>query len=194
MYNMGVFKDLYNVFSPLFNDNKKDVWIQRKNVSQLDLEVCNGEATEDKKTRTCWKCVALNRTVFRRKKLPDFFHDKCKCKHQILENIKISTIFPIKKIINYLFADNNKQAMMRSMGYVIDDSELIYTLIDDTVKEKFNSGDFELKSLDKHGQHITIRLMLDGARDHIGKKYACHIGCVVWPNGQIRIASPLIKD
>ena len=191
---MGVFNDLYNVFSPLFNENKKDVWIQRKNVSQLDLEVCNGEATEDKKTRTCWKCVALNRTVFRRKKLPKVFHQHCKCQHQVLGDVRIRTLFPMEKITKYLFVNQDKKAMMRSMGYTIDDAEFVYNLIDNLVKQKFVANEFEINYLNTHGQHITIRLMLDGARDHIGKKYACHIGCVVWPNGQIKVATPLLQD
>ena len=83
---------------------------------------------------------------------------------------------------------------MRSMGYIADDADFVYTLIDEAVKEKFIEGKFDFQILNRHGQHITISLPLDGARDHMGEKFACHVGCVVWPNGQIRIATPLLQD
>ena len=80
------------------------------------------------------------------------------------------------------------------MGYIPDDAEVIYKYIDSYVKEKFISGNFDLQVLNRNGQHITMRILLDGARDHMNEKFGCHIGCVVWPNGQIRVATPLVKD
>ena len=191
---MGIFDSLYNVFRNLFAVHEDDAWFQRKNVSQLDLEVCNGEARDDLSTRTCWKCVALNRTIFQKRKMPNFFHKNCKCLHDFLRNVEITTIFPMKKITMYLFKDKNKKAMMRSMGYIPDDAEVIYKYIDSYIKEKFISGNFDLQVLNRNGQHITMRILLDGARDHMNEKFGCHIGCVVWPNGQIRVATPLVKD
>ncbi len=30
--------------------------------------------------------------------------------------------------------------------------------------------------------------------DHAKEKFNCHVGCVAWPFGKIKIATPLIKD
>ena len=36
--------------------------------------------------------------------------------------------------------------------------------------------------------------ILNGKRDHAGEKFNCHVGCVAWPFGKIKIATPLLKD
>ena len=58
----------------------------------------------------------------------------------------------------------------------------------------FLSADYILKALNTNGQHIEIRFNLQGKNNHSNEVFACHTGCVVWPNGKIRIATPLIQD
>lgn len=84
--------------------------------------------------------------------------------------------------------------MMRSMGYIIEDSEEIYSLIQTRVEENFLCGKYKLKILNENGQHFTVNFILNGKRDHLGENFNCHVGCVAWPFGKIKIASPLLKD
>jgi hypothetical protein len=100
----------------------------------------------------------------------------------------------MKKITNYLFVNVNKKAMMRSMGYTIDDANELYKLIETETKNQYLSGTYVLKDLDIHGQHFKIDITLKGKREYLGKSYNCHIGSVMLPYGKIKIATPMIKD
>ena len=51
-----------------------------------------------------------------------------------------------------------------------------------------------LQILNENGQHFTVHFLLKGKRDHINEKFNCHVGCVAWPFGKIKVATPLIKD
>lgn len=83
---------------------------------------------------------------------------------------------------------------MRTMGYLPEDYNEIYDTIENEVENKFLSGDYKLKALNINGQHFTINFILNGKRDHVKEKFKCHVGCVAWPFGKIKIATPLIKD
>ena len=169
-------------------------FVIRENVSPENIETCNGVAARDDKTGTCALCVALNDTVFRNDNKPVYYHPNCKCKNKKYELNNVEFDFPIQKITQYLFLDENKKAMMRTMGYLPEDSDEVYNLLQSEAESKFLSGEYELKELNKNGQYFTIVFMLKGKRDRVGKKYNCHIGCVAWPYGKIKIATPLIKD
>ena len=151
-------------------------------------------ATNDENTKTCALCVALNETVFKNNNKPEFYHYNCKCVNQKYNLTEVKLDFPIQKIIHYLFMNENKKAMMRTMGYVPDDYNEVYKLIENEVKNKFLLGDYKLKALNTNGQHFTINIVLQGKRDHASEKFNCHIGCVAWPLGKIKIATPLLKD
>ena len=84
--------------------------------------------------------------------------------------------------------------MMHSMGYTMQDAQELYSIIENAVKNHFLSADYFLRDFDIHGQHIEIRFNLQGKNNHSNEVFACHTGCVVWPNGQILIATPLILD
>ena len=84
--------------------------------------------------------------------------------------------------------------MMRTMGYIPEDYNEVYKIIETVVKNKFLSGEYKLQALNNHGQHFSIKLLLNGKRDHVKEKFNCHVGCVAWPYGKIKIATPLIKD
>jgi hypothetical protein len=102
--------------------------------------------------------------------------------------------FPLQKITGYLFVNEDKKAMMRTMGYIIEDANELYQLIQSEVENKFLSGDYKLKALNINGQHFTINFKLKGKRDHAKEEFNCHVGCVAWPFGKIKIATPLLKD
>lgn len=114
---MGLFGGIIGIFENLFGINV-DKWVKRKNDSLLNLESCNGETVDDFSTNTCKLCVALNDTVFKNNNKPLFYHMKCKCRNLKTELYNVNLIFPIEKITKYLFINENKSAMMRSMGYI----------------------------------------------------------------------------
>ena len=42
--------------------------------------------------------------------------------------------------------------------------------------------------------YISLAQNVQHATDHAKEKFNCHVGCVAWPFGKIKIATPLIKD
>ena len=171
-----------------------DKWVIRNNDSSMDIETCGGTAVYDEETRSCAICVALNKTIFLNDKKPNYSHPHCKCSFNEVYLNKIKLDLNAKKIIDYLFQDINKYAMMRSMGYDKEDGALIYATIVDAIEREFLLGNYKLKNLDEHGQRIGVFFVLDGKRYCEGKRYRCHIGCVVYPNGKLHVSSPIIKD
>ena len=190
---MNVFNDVTNIFNNLFgvNDN---VWVQRQNISQLDLDICKGTAVKDKNTNTCVECVALNKTVFLNNNKPEFTHPKCKCKNVPYKLKKITLDFSMKKIIEYLFVDPDKKAMMETMGYLPEDSQEVYDFLSKEVIDSFRQGNYMLQNLDKYGQRFRIFVNLIGKRHRQGQIYKVHAGCVAYPSAKIKIATPVIKD
>ena len=175
-------------------NEKQDEFVIRKNVSKEDIETNNGVAVRDDKTNTCALCVALNKTVFHNENKPEYHHPNCKCTNEEFDLQNVTFDFPLEKITNYLFVNVNKKAMMRSMGYVYEDSMMLYGMLQSEIENKFRVGDYRLKGLDIHGQHFEIAMRLYGKRDHTNDRFNCHIGCIAWPRGKIKVATPLIKD
>ena len=171
-----------------------DGFVIRENASPENIETRNGIAENDGKTRTCALCVALNDTVFGNNNKPEYYHPNCKCKNKEYELQKVDFDFPLKKITHYLFVNDNKQAMMRAMGYKAEASQELHDYIRTEIKHKFLAGDYILKILNEHGQHFTVNIILEGKRDHANEIFNCHVGSVAWPYGRIKIATPLIKD
>ena len=169
-------------------------FVIRENISPENIETCNGVAVQDDKTRTCALCVALNDTVFRNDNKPIYYHPYCKCKNKKYDLTEVVFDFPIQKITKYLFVNEDKKAMMRTMGYIVEDANELYQLIQSEVETKFLSGDYKLKELNINGQHFTVNFILNGTRDHNDEKFNCHVGCVAWPFGKIKIATPLLKE
>lgn len=190
---MGLFDGIIDVIENLFGVNG-DKWVKRKNISILNLESCNGETVDDFSTNTCKLCVALNDTIFRNNNKPLYYHMKCKCRNLKTELNNVDLIFPIEKITKYLFVNEDKSAMMRSMGYRIEDYNEIYNLISQNIRNEFLNNKYILGTLNNHGQHFEIRYTILGKLDKMNKKYLCHTGCVAYPNGKIKIATPLILD
>ena len=149
---------------------------------------------DDEKTRTCYLCVALNKTVFKNNNKPEFFHPHCKCKNKKYNLTSPTLDFPIGKITKYLFVNEDKSAMMRAMGYYPQHAQELYDLIYQTVEQKFISGDYILKYLNENGQHLEFKIEINGKTDHIGEIFKCHIGCVALTYGKIKVATPLVDD
>ncbi len=127
-----------------------DTFVIRKNDSPENIETCNGEAIEDKKTRTCALCVALNDTVFKNYNKPEYYHLNCKCKNGKYNLAKIKIDFPIEKITRYLFVNENKKRMMRKMGYMEEDAQELRAVIKKEVEHNFLSGKYSLNVLNEN--------------------------------------------
>lgn len=188
-----MFENIRWVLDNLFG-TRRDGFVIRENISTENIETCDGVAVTDDKTKTCALCVALNNTVFKDNNKPEYYHPNCKCKIKKYELTSVTFDFPIQKITRYLFASEDKKAMMRTMGYTMEDSNDVYQLIQSEAENKFLSGDYKLKTLNTNGQHFTLNFLLNGKRDHMGEKFNCHVGCVAWPYGKIKVATPLIKE
>ncbi len=171
-----------------------DAFTMRVNASPENIETCNGVAVKDETTRTCALCVALNDTVFKNDNKPEYYHPNCKCKIKEYNLREVKLDFPIEKITHYLFVNTDKTTMMKTMGYISEDSVELYVQLQQIVKEKFTNGNYSLGLLNLNGQHFAIKFILQGKRDHVGEKFNCHIGCVAYPTGKIKIATPLIKE
>lgn len=182
-----------NLLQKLFNRFAGYDWVVRDNISHKDIEICGGAATEDLASRTCAICVAVNRTAYKPNAVCTYEHAHCKC---VYDNTHLSAHvdFPISKITEYLFVDVNKAKMMRSMGYSKEDSTALHKTLSAVIKKQYEDGNYELGTLDIHGQRVQINTVLLGKRDHKGEMFDCHIGCVLWPYGKIKVTTPLIKE
>ena len=49
-------------------------------------------------------------------------------------------------------------------------------------------------ALTSTGQHVEIHTVVVGKRDHAGELFNCYVGCVLWPNGKIKVATPLLRE
>lgn len=185
-----MFEEVRKILENIFGNG----FVKRNNKSPNDFATCNGVAEEDVETNTCNKCVALNHTIFKIGNVSKFGHRYCKCWYELKYFNGVILDFPMRKVTNYLFADDDKRAMMHTMGYTAKDSREIYNFIEKAVKTKFMLGEYELKDLNENGQHFRIYVELPGKDQVEGKKYMCHVGCVAWPEGRIKIATPLLKD
>lgn len=103
-------------------------------------------------------------------------------------------LFPMRKITEYLFVDINKNRMIKSMGYFVTDYQEVYDIISKNVKKEFLSGNYLLKELNVNGQHFKVNYKIVGKNEHIAEVFNCHTGCIAWPNGKIRITTPIILD
>lgn len=141
-------------------------FVIRENASPENIQTCNGVAVNDVKARTCALCIALNGTVFRNNNKPEYYHPNCKCKNREYELKKVNFDFPLKKITHYLFVNENKRAMMHTMGYTAEDSQELHSLIETEIEHKFFAGEYILKNPDEHDRHFTVNIVLEGKRDH----------------------------
>ena len=78
--------------------------------------------------------------------------------------------------------------MFESWGYSIDDSQWLQEEFERQALDKYVSGEYALGRLDKEGQRIDIRIELP--RKDSSETVSFISGWLVWPNGDIRLATP----
>lgn len=187
---MGIFDSIKESIEQILGIS--DSWLRRIEATNLNLEICNGAAINDDETNSCLFCVALNDTIFKSNNMPDYYHYKCKVRYQ-LDEPQAYVDFSIKKITHYLFTEVNKTKMMKSMGYLIYDAQELYDFLYNEIKKQFLQGNYILTDLNTYGQHFKINVYLNGKRDHLNEKFLCYVGCVAYPFGKIKVATPLVK-
>ncbi len=74
-----------------------DVFVIRDGTSSKDIKICNGVATKDEETNACAICVALNNTVYKNNKKPEYYHPNCRCKVKKYDLQTVALDFPMKK-------------------------------------------------------------------------------------------------
>lgn len=186
---MNVFKDAAEKLLALSGIGA-DVWVKRINDSSKDIKMCRGQATEDTQTRTCALCVAMNKTIFKKNNKPEYFHPHCKCEMKEVELKTVTLDFPIEKITGYLFVNEGKSKLIKSMGYVMADAQEIYDEIAENAREQYLSGNYILGVFDKSGQRITIHMKLKGKQEKADKIYKFKTGWMVYPNGELHNNTP----
>lgn len=62
------------------------------------------------------------------------------------------------------------------------------------IKKQYEKGTYKLNYLNTSGVHVQIDTLIMGKRDHAGEMHPCYIGCVLWPYGKIKVATPLIVE
>ena len=168
-------------------------WVIRNNVSSKNIETCNGAATGDPLTHTCAKCVAANKTAYRTNEVCTDGHLNCKCTYEN-GNVVVKVDFPMSKLTGYLFKDANKTKMMHKIGYRIEDSEALHQTLSAVIKKQYEEGNYRVNYLNNNGVHVQIDTVIIGKRDHEGELHKCHVGCVLWPYGKIKVGTPLVVD
>jgi len=123
-------------------------------------------------------------------------HENCHCESiPVPKPIAGSTAIAecdLKKFTSYIFHDSvlvnkGKKALFESWGYDIMYSEILQTEYIKQAQEKYASGEYELGKLDDFGQRINIEIILLTPN---GKLVNFMAGCMVYPDGQIKIATP----
>lgn len=136
----------------------------------------------------CFICTKLDGCYFVERKMPKLpQHSKCDCcklNRNINEvKLKVNAECDIKKITNYIFAENNaKKRIFESWGYNISDATELKQEMELQAKKQYSIGNYTLKDLDKYGQRIAIETKLKGN--------VFYSGWLVCPEGKLRNITP----
>lgn len=146
----------------------------------------------------CPECLMLDECWFLKEKTPKWLHHPyCHC---ILEDIPYSDVLtqvssecPYAKFDPYLFNRNgkyphNKEKLFNTWGYTIDDAKWLQNEIEKQGLEKYISGNYELGTLNKYGQRISIRIEIP--RKNKTEKVSFITGWSVLANGKIKLNTP----
>ena len=146
----------------------------------------------------CPECLKLHERWFAKEKTPQWpHHPFCHC---VLEDIPYVNVMyntsadcPYAKFDPYLFNTNgkqhhNKEKMLNSWGYTVDDAKWLQNEIQKQGLSKYISGDYILNKLDGNGQRINIRVEIP--RKDKSNTVSFITGWMVYPDGHIRLVTP----
>ena len=188
-------KGINEKLNKIFSGGNLISWSQRLEATNMDIETCNGLANYDSKSGCCELCVGANRIVLNTTNHLSKIHLYCRGVNiPYLKNDNVGLIFDIRKISNYLFRDVNKSKMMKSMGYVFDDYGDLYDILSEKVIDAFEKSMYNIGNVTSSGVHLSVYIIIDGKRDHVGEQFFCHVGCVAYPEKRLKVVTPLILD
>lgn len=146
----------------------------------------------------CLTCLKLHERWFAENKAPLCpQHENCHCRLEVIDyavvlmNARANSDY--SKFDPYLFDPENyykhgKNKAFESWGYSIGDACWLQTEMERQAREKYISGDYELGKLNCQGQRISIRIEIP-RRDQEGT-VSFITGWMVYPNGEIKMATP----
>lgn len=119
-------------------------------------------------------------------------HPNCHCKKGKYAPLAVTAICPLEKFTGYIFNEKyaylgKKELFEEIFGYAIEDSEYLKTEYERQAREKYRSGDYNLKELKKYGQFISIQIELNTSKRG---KATIVSGWNVKPNGNISCNTP----
>ncbi len=139
----------------------------------------------------CAKCLNMNGCCFAEDKCPPSpLHENCHCKTEHIDSIAVTAECPIEKFTGYIFNDfynNGKKQLFELWGYTISDSAALKAEMEKQAYCAYLASEYELGTLDRFGQRITICVTLIGKSR---KNLSFKTGWMVYPNGKIVLSTP----
>ena len=138
----------------------------------------------------CKDCTAMSGCYFidGDKTFPRYpHHPHCHCE-KIPENPNsVMAVCKLDKFTCYAFTNTAKALWMQDMDFDVSQSEYLNDEFERQAKEKYISGDYELKRLNEHGQRINIKIE---TKNMLGKTKYFISGWMVRPQGLITCNTP----
>lgn len=144
----------------------------------------------------CLVCSAMDACYYASNNKPSFpYHKHCDCLNYqvpyevVVDNFKID--FPIEKFTKYIFNKDNPQnggkyQLFTMWGYDIGDSNYLLEQISSQAKQKFLSGDYEIRECTKYGTSIKINVVVDGR--------SFGTGWMILSQGKLKNTTPYASD
>lgn len=153
----------------------------------------------------CKSCTVLSGCFFVKSRLPNkqgegkgLLHNNCDCELiKIAKPTKqIKAVCNVNKFRGYVFSEkyitNGKKELFESLGFSIEDSQVLKDEYESQAKEKYLNGDYIIRGLSpKYGQDINIAIELNSST---GKNINFISGWKVHPLGLITCNTPLADN
>lgn len=146
----------------------------------------------------CPTCLKLHKCWFAESNMPMLpQHQYCHCtvepKSAQTVQTQATAVSALEKFTKYALDPTNPQnkgkaEMFESWGYTIADSKWMIFEYQRQAKEKYIAGDYELGSLNLHGQRVSIKITLHRKKGEGTVTFTT--GWMVEAKGRIRLVTP----
>lgn len=150
----------------------------------------------------CEECLKLDGCWFQKEKAPPYpHHPYCHCTMEPIDHAvvlaNVTTYSNYSKFDPYLFNTtgaytHGKEELFKLWGYAVEDIPCLKAEIERQSLEKYLSGDYTLGKLDKNGQRINIRIVIE--RRDTGELVTFLSGWMARPNGLLQMTTPYGDD
>ncbi len=144
----------------------------------------------------CSTCLSLHKCWFHRKKMPICKqHEHCHCYvfsiNSPIPNVNSKAECSIDKFTGYIFSEkykwNGKMELFHSLGFTIEDSQMLKDEFEKQAVQKYCNGDYTLQKLNAYGQRINIVIQLQKN----GREINFESGWMVREKGLVTLNTPL---